>query len=84
MYLLPSYPDVVTPQTFLFSRFVPYKEGLVALLHHFSDRELPSITMSGVAFCLQIWAFLPGSCVLHSPGTSLPGNSSGLSITHSQ
>lgn len=69
LYLLSSYSDVVTPQTFLFSRLVPCKEGLVALLHHFSDRELPSITMSDVAFCLQIWAFLPGSWVLHSPGT---------------
>lgn len=68
MCLLSSYPDVVTPQTFLFGRLVPFKEDLVALLHHFSDRELPSITMSGVAFCLQIRPFFPGSCVPHSLG----------------
>lgn len=40
----------------------------MALLHHFSDRELPFITMSGVAFCLQIWPFFPGSCVLTALG----------------
>lgn len=74
MDLLSSCPDVVTPQTFLFGRLVPFKEGLVALLHHFSDRELPSITMSGVAFCLQTWPFFPGSCVPHSLGPCFLAN----------
>lgn len=84
MCLLSSYPDVVTPQTFLFGRLVPFKEDLVALLHHFSDRELPSITMSGVAFCLQIRPFFSWKLCTTQPGAMLPGKSSGLSITHSQ